>query len=92
MKLIEAGTRQFYILEYYKRNVSDLVIVTQADKQRYYDDNKQAFYEFPNITLNYIQTKDEADALASPLAPGRLSGMHTADTIATSARLGGTSV
>ncbi|HPK82873.1 MAG TPA: peptidyl-prolyl cis-trans isomerase [Candidatus Syntrophosphaera sp.] len=65
MKLIEAGTRQFYIQEYYKRNVSDLVIVTQADKQRYYDDNKQAFYEFPNITLNYIQTKDEADALAA---------------------------
>ncbi|HEX2810366.1 MAG TPA: molybdopterin-dependent oxidoreductase, partial [Kineosporiaceae bacterium] len=29
-----------------------------------------------------------ADALASPLAEGRLSGMHTADTIAQSARLG----
>lgn len=62
---IEAGTRQFYIQEYYQRNVSNLVQVTQADKQRYYDENKQAFYEFPNITINYIQTKDEADALAA---------------------------
>ena len=29
-----------------------------------------------------------ADALASPLAEGQLAGMHTADTIAQSARLG----
>ena len=29
-----------------------------------------------------------ADALASPLAEGHLAGMHTADTIAQSARLG----
>ena len=29
-----------------------------------------------------------ADALASPLAGGNLAGMHTADTIAQSARLG----
>ncbi len=65
LKLIEAGTRQFFIQEYYKRNVSDLVIVTTADKQKYYDDNKQAFYDFPNVTINYIQTKDEADALAA---------------------------
>ncbi len=65
MQKIEAGTRQFYIQEYYKRNVSDLVIVTEADKQRYYDENKQAFYEFPNLTIHYLQTKDEESALAA---------------------------
>lgn len=65
MTKIESGTRQFYIQEYYKRNVSDMVIVTQADKQKYYDDNKQAFYEFPNVTINYIQAADEAAALSA---------------------------
>jgi hypothetical protein len=33
-------------------------------------------------------TSYSADALASPLAEGNLTGMHTADTIAQSARLG----
>ncbi|MCB5247853.1 MAG: peptidyl-prolyl cis-trans isomerase [Candidatus Cloacimonetes bacterium] len=62
---IAAGKRQFFIQEYYKRNVSDLVIVSEADKQDYYNNNKQAFYEFPNITINYLQAKDEADARAA---------------------------
>ncbi len=62
---INAGKRQFLIQEYYKRNISDLVVVTEADKARYYEDNKQAFYEFPNLTLNYLQAASEADALAA---------------------------
>ncbi len=62
---INTGKRQFLIQEYYKRNISDLVVVTEADKARYYEDNKQAFYEFPNLTLNYLQAAGEADALAA---------------------------
>ncbi|MBW6514297.1 MAG: peptidyl-prolyl cis-trans isomerase [Candidatus Syntrophosphaera sp.] len=60
---IEAGTRQFLIQEYYKRNISDLVVVTREDKQRYYDENKQAYYIFPYLSLSYLQAEDEASAL-----------------------------
>ena len=59
---IEAGTKQFYIQEYYKRNISDSLVVTDADKQRYYDENKQAFYMYPYISISYIQAENEAAA------------------------------
>ena len=59
---IDAGTRQFLIQEYYKRNVTDLLVVTEADKQKYYDDNKAAFYLFPYLAISYIQAEDEASA------------------------------
>ncbi len=62
LEKIEAGTRQFYIQEYYKRNVSDLLVVTEADKLKYYEDNKQAFYQYPFISISYIQAEDEAAA------------------------------
>jgi hypothetical protein len=63
LEKIAAGTRQFYLQEYYKRNVSDLLVVTEADKQRYYNENKQAFYLFPYLSISYIQAQDEASAL-----------------------------
>ncbi len=62
LEKIEAGTRQFYVQEYYKRNVSDLMVVTDADKQKYYNDNLQAFYLYPYISISYIQAASEADA------------------------------
>ena len=48
----------------------------------------------PGTSFWYMHTDQwrydgySADALASPLAEGNLAGMHTADTIAQSARLG----
>ena len=48
----------------------------------------------PGTSFWYMHTDQwrfdgyQADALASPLAEGNLTGMHTADTIAQSARLG----
>lgn len=65
LQKIAEGERQFFIQEFYKRNVSDLVIVTEADKLRYYEDNKQAYFEFPNLTIEYIQAADEDSALAA---------------------------
>lgn len=59
---IEAGADQFLLQEFYKRNISDLLVITEADKQKYYDDNKQAFYLYPNLTIKYIQAADEASA------------------------------
>jgi hypothetical protein len=60
---IENGKKQFFVQEYYKRNISDLVVVTEQDKRDYYENNKQAFYVFPNVTINYIQAADEQSAL-----------------------------
>lgn len=60
---VDAGKRQFYIQEYYTRNVTNLVVLTEADKQKYYDENKFVFRMFPNLTINYIQAVDEAAAL-----------------------------
>ncbi len=65
MEKIADGERQFFIQEFYKRNITDLVIITEADKQKYYEDNKQAYYEFPNLSIEYIQAMDEEAALAA---------------------------
>jgi len=62
LERIEAAKRQFYIQEYYKRNVGDLVVVTEEDKREYYDNNKQAFYMHPYLSISYIQTEDEESA------------------------------
>lgn len=71
---IEAAKKQFFIQEYYKRNVGDLVVVTEEDKREYYNNNKQAFYVHPYIHISYIQAEDEASALEAleKLNEGRL--------------------
>lgn len=63
LEKIEAGTRQFYLQEFYKRNISDMLVITEQDKRRYYDDNMQAFYQYPYLSISYIQAEDEASAL-----------------------------
>lgn len=65
LQKIAEGERQFFIQEFYKRNVTDLAIVSEADKLRYYEDNKQAYFEFPNLSIEYIQAADEESALAA---------------------------
>lgn len=37
---IEATKKQYLIQEFYKRNITDRVAVTEEDKQRYYEENK----------------------------------------------------
>jgi len=55
--------RRFYLQEYYKRNVSDMVMISEADMQSYYDENLTLFSVNPNITIHYIQTASEKDAM-----------------------------
>ncbi|MDD5625077.1 MAG: peptidyl-prolyl cis-trans isomerase [Candidatus Cloacimonetes bacterium] len=59
---IETAKKQFLIQEFYKRNITDLVVVTDEDKQQYYEENKKIFYINPNITANIIQLSDEETA------------------------------
>ncbi|MDD3535874.1 MAG: peptidyl-prolyl cis-trans isomerase [Candidatus Cloacimonetes bacterium] len=60
---IERLQKRYYLQEYYKRNVSDMVIITDEDLQEYYHENLKAFYVNPNITIHYIQAASEAEAL-----------------------------
>ncbi|MCK9556900.1 MAG: peptidyl-prolyl cis-trans isomerase [Candidatus Cloacimonetes bacterium] len=57
--------RNFYLQEYYKRHVTDLVVLDEEDYQEFYNDNLQLFYQSPNITIHYIQTATEEDAIAA---------------------------
>ena len=45
--------------------MSDLVTLTEDDKQSFYQENLKLFYMNPNITIHYIQTASEADAKAA---------------------------
>jgi len=60
---LEDLTRRFYLQEYYKRHVTSQVEITEEDKEQYYQENLQLFYLNPNITIEYIQTSTEQDAL-----------------------------
>ncbi|MCB5253672.1 MAG: peptidyl-prolyl cis-trans isomerase [Candidatus Cloacimonadaceae bacterium] len=55
--------KRFYLQEYYKRNVTEVVTIHEEDLQDYYDKNLKLFYMNPNITIEYIQTATEQDAL-----------------------------
>ncbi len=55
--------RRFYLQEYYRRNVTDLVQMTEADMEDYYNENLRLFFNAPNITIHYIQTASQQDAL-----------------------------
>lgn len=60
---IDAGLRQFYIQEYYTRNVTQKVQLTDAARRTYYEENPQIFIMLPVVNINYIQAQDEAAAL-----------------------------
>lgn len=60
---IEKLQKRYYLQEYYKRNVSDMVIISDSDLQAYYQENLKAFYVNPNITIHYIQAASEEEAL-----------------------------
>ena len=62
---IQAGLRQFYIQEYYKRMVTDTIELTEADKHSFFAENPDFFVMLPLITINYINTATEAEARAA---------------------------
>jgi len=64
---ISAIEKRFYIQEYYKRNVSDLVFITDDDLLSYYNQNLSQFYQYPYVTIDYIQAENE-DAAKKALA------------------------
>lgn len=59
---INAAKKQLLIQEYYKRNVTNKINLTEADKQQYYEENKKDFYVQPYITIMYLQPANEAEA------------------------------
>ncbi|HQC31650.1 MAG TPA: peptidyl-prolyl cis-trans isomerase [Candidatus Cloacimonas sp.] len=62
LEYISAIEKRFYIQEYYKRNVSDLVIITDDTLLSYYNQNLSLFYQYPYITIDYIQAENEEAA------------------------------
>ncbi|MCB5271458.1 MAG: peptidyl-prolyl cis-trans isomerase [Candidatus Cloacimonetes bacterium] len=57
--------RRYHLQEYYKRNVTEVVNITEKDLEDYYAENLKSFYMTPNITIEYIQTATEQDALSA---------------------------
>ena len=72
LKKIAEAEKQYYIQEFYQRNVTGLGIVTEAMKQDYYENNKIMWYLLPNYTIDYLQAKseDEAKKAKSDLSKG----------------------
>ena len=63
MEKNNAAKKQILLQEYYKRNVTDTVKLSEAEKQSFYEQNKKEFYNLPNITIKYLQPADEQNAL-----------------------------
>lgn len=60
---IQDGVRQFYIQEYYKRRVVDMVSLTDEDKRNYFMANPDLFIVLPIVNISYMQVEDEASGL-----------------------------
>jgi len=63
LEKINQMEKRYYLQEYYKRFVTDLAVLTDQDKQDYYEQNLKLFYMHPNISIDLIQVQDEAEAL-----------------------------
>ncbi|MDD2228400.1 MAG: peptidyl-prolyl cis-trans isomerase [Candidatus Cloacimonetes bacterium] len=63
LESINGVEKRYLIQEYYKRNVSELVTLTDADLHGYYEQNLASFYLSPYLTIEYIQVTDEAEGL-----------------------------
>jgi peptidyl-prolyl cis-trans isomerase C len=59
---IKQVEKRFYLQEYYKRNVSDMVTITDEEMQDFYTENLTLFAVSPNVTIHYIHTATEQDA------------------------------
>lgn len=61
LEKIKAVEKRYYMQEFYKRNVSDLVVLTENDQLNYYLQNQSVFYLYPYITIDYLQVADESE-------------------------------
>jgi parvulin-like peptidyl-prolyl isomerase len=59
---INDGKRQFLIQDYYTRNITEKLTITEADKLAYYNENMPVFYLFPNVTIQHVQLSDAESA------------------------------
>ncbi|MDZ4121996.1 MAG: peptidyl-prolyl cis-trans isomerase, partial [Candidatus Cloacimonadaceae bacterium] len=60
LEKINAGKKQFYIQEYYKRNVTEPITITDKDKRDFYSENRANYFVHPYLSIYYIQV-DNAD-------------------------------
>lgn len=61
LERIQATEKRYYMQEFYKRNVTDLVILSDADLLDYYNQNLSSFFLNPYIAIDYLQVADEAE-------------------------------
>lgn len=71
LERIKATEKRYLIQEYYKRNVTDLVVLTDDELHKYYNENLSSFYLNPYITIEHIQVKDEAEGKQAILDLGK---------------------
>ncbi|MBN2828994.1 MAG: peptidyl-prolyl cis-trans isomerase [Candidatus Cloacimonetes bacterium] len=69
----DLATRELYISSYYRQNVKEKINITDKDRQKYYMAHLDEFYEKPNTSILYIQTKDKdnADKAIAELKSGK---------------------
>jgi hypothetical protein len=79
MEKINAARDQILIQEYYKRNVTDAVKLSEPEKQEYYHKNLKDFYVPPTVTIKYMQL---ADSINADKAMMELNGGASFDTVA----------
>jgi hypothetical protein len=63
LQRVQAAEKQFFVQEYYRRMVSEMTDVTEEMKLDYYNNNRILYYTLPYITIDYIQTASEAQAV-----------------------------
>lgn len=86
LERIKSTEKRFLIQEYYKRKVTDLVVLTDDELHKYYNDNLSSFYLNPYITIEHIQVKDEAEGklamqeLAKGLSLAEVSDKYNQNT------------
>lgn len=59
---ITNSKKHLLVQEFYKRNITDKVNMTEADKQEYFRQNLKDFYIQPYVSISYIQPADETKA------------------------------
>lgn len=88
LERIRSVEKRYLIQEYYKRNVTELTVLTEDDLRTYYNENLASFYLNPYITIEYIQVTDEAegkkalDALKSGSSLAEVSDKYNQNTYA----------
>lgn len=62
VSLISTAEKQFLIQEFYRRNITEMGIITDQMKREYYANNQAQYFVQPNITIDYMQAAGESQA------------------------------